>query len=254
MLLVIDVGNTQTVLGVFDGEELVDHWRIATNPERTSDESALLVQQLLGQRGIDGRELDGIAVASVVPLITASVREATRRYFGKAALVVEPGVRTGVPVLIDNPKEVGADRIVNAVAAIESYALPAIIVDLGTATTFDVVSHRGEYLGGVILPGVEVSAEALVRRTAALRRVELVEPRNVIGRSTVEAIQSGLMYGAAATVDGLCRRISTQLEGEPTVVATGGLARVIAPLTEMITEVDPWLTLRGLRLVWERNR
>ncbi len=254
MLLVVDVGNTQTVLGVFDGPELVDHWRIATNTERTSDEHALLVQQLLAQRGVDGRSLEGIAVASVVPVITASVRSAAHRYFGHSALVVEPGVRTGVPVLIDNPKEVGADRIVNAVAAIDAYALPAIIVDLGTATTFDVVSERGEYLGGVILPGVEVSAEALVLRTAALRRVELVEPRNVIGRSTVEAIQSGLLYGSAAMVDGLCRRISEQIDDEPVVIGTGGLARVIAPLTQAITEVDPWLTLRGLRLIWERNR
>ncbi len=254
MLLTIDVGNTQTVLGLFEGTELLHHWRIATNAERTSDELALLVSELLALRGIEFRpERLGIAISSVVPRITAALREMTEEWFGVKAVVLEPGARTGMPILYDNPKEVGADRIANAVGAHDLYSGPCIVVDFGTATTFDAISGLGEYLGGAIIPGIEISLDALFGRAAALRRVELVEPRNVIGKNTVESIQSGAVYGFAAQVDGLCERMEVEL-GEATVIATGGLAGLIAPLSTKIAHLEPWLTLHGLRLIWERNQ
>jgi type III pantothenate kinase len=254
MLLTIDVGNTQTVLGLFDGPELTHHWRIATNDERTSDELALLVSELLRLRGIDFHpEKMGIAISSVVPRLTAALREMTDEWFGVTAVVIEPGTRTGMPILYDNPKEVGADRIANSVGAFELYGGPCICVDFGTATTFDAISAKGEYLGGAIIPGIEISLDALFGRAAALRRVELVEPRNVIGKNTVESMQSGAVYGFAAQVDGLCTRIEAEL-GPSTVVATGGLAGLITPLSSMIQHHEPWVTLIGLRLIWERNQ
>ncbi len=261
MLLAIDVGNTQTVVGLYASEadgttqaDLLDHWRIATNAERTSDEHALVIQEFLGFHGFTFSEhVNGLAVSSVVPRVTAAIRDMSLRYFGFLPLIVEPGVRTGMPILYDNPKEVGADRIANAVGAYDLYGGPTIIVDFGTATTFDAVSSKGEYLGGAIVPGIEISLDALFERAAALRRVELAEPRNVIGRSTVESLQSGAVYGFTSQVDGMCERFREEL-GDVTVVATGGLAAVIAPLSRSIEHHEPWLTLHGLRLIYERNR
>ncbi len=266
MLLAIDVGNTQTVVGLFGQDpdqpttgtgaerDLLDHWRIATSAERTSDELALLVQEFLGFHGFSfDEDVDGVALCSSVPSITAAVREMTQRYFGFAALVVEPGVKTGMPIHYDNPKEVGADRIADAVGAFDLYGGPTVVIDFGTATTLEAVSAKGEYLGGAILPGIEISLDALFGRAAALRRVELVEPRSVIGKNTVESIQSGAVYGFAAQVDGICRRMQHEL-GESTVVATGGLAGLITPFSVCIQYHEPWLTLHGLRLIFDKNR
>jgi len=258
MLLVIDVGNTQTVVGLYDsGErshELVDHWRLATRADHTGDELSLLLRQLLESRGLDFvSDVAGVAVSSGVPSITYELRRLCERYLKIEPVVLGAGVRTGMPVLYDNPKEVGADRIANAVGAFDLYGGPTIVVDFGTATTFDVISAKGEYLGGAIFPGIEISMDALFGRAAALRRVELVAPRSVIGKTTVESIQSGAVYGYSAMVDGMCRRIESEL-GESTIVATGGLASLIAPVTESIEFDEPWLTLHGLRLIWEKNQ
>src|SRR6516162_1705621 len=253
MLLAIDVGNTQTVIGLFDGARLVQHWRISTNDERTSDEMALLVAELLRLRGIEFHpERLGIAISSVVPRNTAALRQMADEWFGVKAVVLEPGTRMGMPILYDNPKEVGADRIANAVGAFDLYGGPCVVVDLGTATTFDAISADGEYLGGAIAPGVAISLDALYAHAAALRAVELVEPRAVIGQSTEEAIQSGVLYGFAAQVDGMCARFASVL-GPSTVVATGGLSPLVAPYTPAVHHVEPWLTLHGLRIVYERN-
>jgi type III pantothenate kinase len=261
VLVAIDVGNTQTVIGLFgpgDGPagscpELLYHWRIATIASRTADELALLIDQLFQLQGLDPEEtITGIAVASVVPRQRTAMREMTQKWFKVETVIVEPGVRTGMPIHYDNPKEVGADRIADAVAAYEAYGGPTIVIDFGTATTFEAISARGEYLGGAIIPGIEISLDALFGRAAALTRVELVEPRNVIGKNTVESIQSGTVYGFAAQVDGLCARFEEEL-GECTVVATGGLAGLIAPLTKSIDHHDPWLTLHGLRIIYDRN-
>jgi type III pantothenate kinase len=258
MLLAIDVGNTQTVIGMFTpgrgNQELLHHWRISSNAERTADEMAMLVSQLLDLQGFDmDRTVTGIAVASVVPRVTAALREMTEKWFPVKTVIVEPGIRTGMPILYDNPQEVGADRIADAVAAYDLYGGPTIVIDFGTATTVEAISAAGEYLGGAIIPGIEISLDALFGRAAALRRVELVEPRKVIGKNTVEAIQSGSVYGFAAQVDGLCARFQQELGQEATVVATGGLAGLIAPLTERIEHHEPWLTLYGLQLIYERN-
>jgi type III pantothenate kinase len=253
MLLVIDVGNTQTLIGLYRGHDLSHHWRASTNAERTADEHALLVSQFLDLADIDvATDVDGLAVSSVVPRITAALRDMSERWFQVPTVVIEPGTRTGMPILYENPKEVGADRIANAVGAFDLYGGPTIVVDFGTATTFDAISAKGEYLGGAIIPGVEISLDALFGRAAALRRVELVEPRSVIGRTTVESIQSGAVYGFTEQVDGLVRRFTREL-GESTVIATGGLSTLIAPLSTTIEHVEPWLTLHGLRLVYERN-
>lgn len=253
MLLAIDTGNTQTVLGLFDGPELVSSWRIATNAERTSDEHALVVAQLLDLEGYPAEDVvTGIAIASTVPTLTATLRAMTERWFDVPTVVLEPGVRSGAAILADNPKEVGADRVANTVAVHTLFGGPAIVVDFGTSTNFDVVSAKGEYLGGAIVPGIEISLDALFGRAAALRRVELVEPRSVIGKTTVECIQSGTLYGYTDLVDGMCRRIQAELGGA-TVVATGGLSGVIGPLSQTIEHHEPWLTLHGLRLVFERN-
>ncbi len=253
MLLAVDTGNTQTVVGLFDGPELVSQWRIATNADRTSDEHALVVSQLLDLEGYPAEDvITGIAIASTVPALTATLRAMTERWFDVPTVVLEPGVRSGVAILADNPKEVGADRVANTVAVHTMFGGPAIVVDFGTSTNFDVVSDRGEYLGGAIVPGIEISLDALFARAAALRRVELVEPRNVVGRTTVECIQSGALYGYTELVDGMCRRIEDEV-GECTVVATGGLSGLIAPLSSSIARHEPWLTLHGLRLVFERN-
>jgi type III pantothenate kinase len=254
VLLTIDTGNTETVLGLFDGAELVSHWRVSTNGERTSDEHALLVSDLLGLEGYAFEEtVTGIAISSTVPSLTATLREMTSRWFDVPTVVLETGVRTGMPILIDNPKELGPDRVANSIGAYELYGGPTICVDFGTATTFDCVSEKGEYLGGAILPGIGISMDALFGRAAALRRVELVEPRNVIGKNTVESIQSGAVYGFTGSVEAIVRRIEGEL-GECTVVATGGWSGLIAPLTDSIEHHEPWITLHGLRVVFERNR
>ncbi|HZU72332.1 MAG TPA: type III pantothenate kinase [Acidimicrobiales bacterium] len=253
MLLAIDVGNTQTVIGLYEGADLVHHWRVATVDARTSDEQAMLLAQLLD---LDGRRAEehvtGIAVSSVVPRVTAALREMAGRWYKVPTVIVEPGTRTGMSILYDNPRDLGADRIADAVGAYDLYGGPCIVVDFGTATTIDAVSAKGEFLGGAIIPGVQISLDALFAQAAALRRVELAEPRRLIGRSTTESIQSGAVYGFAAQVDGLCRRIADEI-GPATVVATGGLAGFVARLSEAIDHVEPWLTLHGLRILFGRN-
>ncbi len=253
MLLAIDVGNTQTVLGVFDGDELTHHWRLSTQRQRSADEYRLLFVGLLDIDGVPPSELTGAAIASVVPAATAALRTLSDHMIEGASVVVEPGTKTGIPILIDNPREVGADRIANAVAVGRKYGTPAVVVDFGTATNFDVVSPAGEYLGGVIAPGLEVSHDALVGATAALRKVELSPPRSVVGKGTVEAIQAGLIYGHAAMVDGVCERLAAASPGEPTFVATGGLASTIVPHCRLVETVDDFLTLDGLRFIYELN-
>jgi type III pantothenate kinase len=253
MLLAVDVGNTETMIGIFQEEDLAWHWRLSTAPERTADELALIFGGFLQQQGLSfDRNITGVVVSSVVPSATQALREMVRRYFRFAAVVVGPGVKTGVPVLTDNPKEVGADRVVNALGAYAKFGGPAIVVDFGTATTFDVVSERGELLGASIAPGLQVAAQALYERTARLPRIELVPPPSAIGKNTVESMQSGLVYGYAAMVDGMVERISKEL-GTPAVVATGGLAPVVIAECRTVDHHEPWLTLEGLRLVFEKN-
>jgi type III pantothenate kinase len=251
-LIAIDAGNTHTVIGLFQDDDLVDHWRIATNAERTSDEHALLVSQFLAQQGSDFSDVTGMVVSSTVPRLTAVLRELAERYLRVAPVVLEPGTRSGLPILYENPRQVGPDRIANAVAAWERFGGPTIMVDFGTATTVDAISAKGEYLGGAILPGIEISLDALFQRAAALSWVELVKPRRVIGKTTAESVQSGVLYGFAAAVDGLVRRFEAEL-GECTVVSTGGLAELVTPLTTTIAHHEPWLTLRGLRLIHAMN-
>jgi type III pantothenate kinase len=247
VLLAVDVGNTQTVLGRFDGAGLVDRWRIATEAHRTGDEVGVLLRSLL-----DPAALDGICLSSTVPLLVRSYEEFAGGV-GAPLLVVGPGVRTGIPIRYDDPREVGPDRIVNAVAAAERYGAPCIVVDFGTSTNFDVVSAEREYVGGVLAPGVEISMDALFERAARLFGVELAEPPSVIGKTTAHALQSGLVYGFAGQVDGIVARIRGELGAEAPVVATGGLAELIAPHSQTIERVDPDLTLEGLRLVWALN-
>ena len=265
-LLAIDVGNTQTVIGLYALEggspapdraadtDLLDHWRIATNVERTADEYALLFQEFLAFHGFGWpADVAGFAVCSSVPRVTGALRRFSERYLAQEALVVEPGVKTGMPILYDNPREVGSDRIADAVAAWDLFGGPTIVIDFGTATTFEAISAKGEYLGGAIFPGIDISLDALFGRAAALRRVELVEPEHVIGRSTVESMQSGAVYGFTAVVDGMVHRIEDELGESTTVVATGGLSGLIAPLSDTIEHHEPWLTLHGLRLIHEKN-
>jgi type III pantothenate kinase len=254
VLLAIDVGNTNTVVGMYDDVELVDHWRIATNAERTSDELGLLFTQLLDTHDLNFDEhVTGVAICSGVPRMTAALRDMTERYAGFAPLVLGPGVKSGMPILYDDPKEVGPDRIADAVGAYDLYGGPTVVVDFGTANTIEAVSAKGEYMGGAIFPGIEISLDALFGRASLLRRVELVEPRHVIGKTTMESIQSGVVYGYAAQVDGLVRRFQKEL-GDSAVVATGGLAELIMPVSETIEHHEPWLTLHGLRIVWQRNQ
>jgi type III pantothenate kinase len=254
MLLAVDVGNTQTVLGLYDGERLVEHWRLATEAERTGDELAALLVRLLELRSHSFSEVDGIALSSTVPLLVRAYSELAERYVAAPLLVLGPGVRTGIPVLYDDPREVGPDRIANAVAARARYGAPCIVVDFGTSTNFDAVSGAGEYVGGVLAPGIEVSMDALFLRAARLTKVDFVEPGTVIGKTTESALQSGLVYGFAGQVDGIVGRIRGELGDTARAIATGGLADLIAPHSETIESVDPLLTLEGLRLVWELNR
>jgi type III pantothenate kinase len=253
MLLAIDVGNTQTVLGLFDGDKLVEHWRLATEPRRTADELALLVNGLLDSSG-HSESVAGISACSTVPRVLNEVRTMCDRWFSDLPVViVEPGIRTGVPVLTDNPKEVGSDRIMNTLAAYTLHGGPAVVVDFGTSTNFDVVSERGEFLGGALAPGIEISVDALASRAAQLLKVQLVRPRSVIGKNTVEALQSGILYGFASQIDGIAERIVAELGPSTTVIATGGLATVVLEECRHIDVHEPWLTLIGLRLVFERN-
>jgi type III pantothenate kinase len=258
MLLAIDVGNTNIVLGVFDGATLVQSWRLQTLRERTSDEIGLLVDGLFAHSRIERAEVRGIILGSVVPPLTGTMQVMADRYFNLAALVVEPGVNTGMPILYENPSEVGADRIVNAVAALERFGQnsgrPIIVVDFGTATTLDAITGKGEYLGGAICPGVQISADALFQRAARLPRIDVRKPSHIVGRTTVAAMESGLFYGYVGMVEGLVRRMDAELGGHSISVATGGLAAVIAPETPLIHHVDADLTLHGLRIVWERNQ
>lgn len=253
MLLVIDVGNTNISFGVLDGKTLLHHVRSESARSRTADEYAVLVRAMLELRGVDLAAIDSAIIASVVPSLTDTMVALVRRAFGREALVVGPGTKSGMPILYEDPREVGADRIVNAVAAFEWARAGVIVVDFGTATTFDCVSPKGEYLGGVITPGVQISAEALFSRAARLHRVEIAVPPKVVGRNPVHSMQSGIVYGYAGLVDGLCSRLGRELGFPCRVVATGGLARLIAPLTEAIEHVDDNLTLTGLRLLFERN-
>jgi len=258
VLLAIDVGNTNIVLGVFRGGTLAKSWRLTTLRERTSDELGILVTDLCEHYGIVPADISGIVMASVVPPLTGTLITMAKEYFGQAPLNLEPGINTGMPVLYDNPKEVGADRLVNGIAAYERYARepgrPIIVVDFGTATTFDAISAKGEYLGGVICPGPQISADALFQRAARLPRIDVKKPDRVIGTNTVGSMQSGLFWGYVDMVNGLVRRVKAELGAGTLVVATGGLASTVAPESDVIDHVEPELTLHGLRIVWERNQ
>jgi type III pantothenate kinase len=249
VLLVIDVGNTQSVFGLYDGERLVDRWRVATEAHRTGDELFVLLGGL-----VDVAAVDGVCLSSTVPALVPSYEELVERWLGCSLLVVGPGTRTGMPIRFEDPREVGPDRIANAVAALARYGAPCISVDFGTATNFDAISGDGEYVGGVLAPGIEISMDALFTRAARLHQVDFVEPEQVIGKSTATALQSGLVYGFAGQVDGVVERMREELGAQTRVVATGGLASLVAPHSRTIELVDPDLTLAGLRLIWERNR
>jgi type III pantothenate kinase len=254
MLLAVDVGNTQTALGLFDGQSLVESWRVATESERTGDELAALLADLLDLRNRSFEDVSGVCLSSTVPLLVRAYETLAERHLQASLLVLGPGIKTGVPILYDDPREVGPDRIANAVAARERYGAPCIVVDFGTSTNFDAVSADGEYVGGVLAPGIETSMDALFARAARLTKVDFVEPDTVIGKSTVTALQSGLVYGFAGQVDGIVEHMRTELGDTAPAIATGGLAELIAPHSKTIEKVDPLLTLDGLRLVWDLNR
>lgn len=254
MLLAIDIGNSNIVLGVFEGEVLRDSWRIGTKASRTADEYAMIIKDLFGFAELGFSQIDGVIVSSVVPPLLPVMHEMTRKYFKLEPCVVTSETRTGITLRYDNPREIGADRIVNAAAAFELFGGPLIIVDFGTATTFCAVTKGGEYLGGAITPGIKISAEALYQRAAKLPRIELVRPRTVIGRDTVSAMQAGILFGYAGLVDGIVERMKRELGGGARVVATGGLAALVAPETGSVTDVRPDLTLQGLRILYHRNR
>lgn len=254
MLLVIDVGNTNIVLGVYKDTELLDHWRISTDRQRTTDEYGVLIRELFYLNDLRADDINAIIISSVVPPVVPTLERMCQRYFGLSPLLIGPGVKTGMDIRYDNPREVGADRIVNAVAAYEKYGGPVIIVDFGTATTFCAVDAKGVYLGGSICPGIGISTEALVQRTAKLPRIELKRTDSVICRNTIESMQAGVFYGFVGQVEGIVSRMRRELDISARVVATGGLAVVIAPATKAIDVVEPMLTLEGLRIIYERNR
>jgi type III pantothenate kinase len=249
MLLAADVGNTQTVLGLFGDGDLRDHWRLKTEHSTTADELGVLLSGLL-----DLDSVDGICLSSTVPVLVREWELLATKWAGAPLLVVGPGIKTGIPIRYDDPREVGPDRIANAIAAKDRYGAPVIVVDFGTSTNFDVVSAEGEYVGGVLAPGIEISMEALFARAARLVKVDYAAPASVIGKTTVGGLQSGLVYGFAGQVDGIVARIREELEADAQVVATGGLADLVAPHSETIVRIDPFLTLEGLRLVWELNQ
>ena len=254
MLLAIDIGNTNVVLGVFDGERLRESWRVGTKTQITADEYAMILKDLFGFAGLELGQIDGVIISTVVPPLLPVMAEVSRKYFRVEPMVVTDALRTGITLAYDNPREIGADRIVNAAAAFKRFGGPLIIVDFGTATTFCAVTKDGAYLGGAIAPGLKISAEALYQRAAKLPRVELSRPRTVIGKDTVSAMQAGILFGYAGLVDGIVERMKREFSREAKVIATGGLAGLVAPETTSITEVIPDLTLEGLRLLFEANR
>lgn len=255
MILVMDVGNTNITIGMYDGKKLLNHWRMGTDREKTSDEFGMFMMSLFSNDKLDISNIDAVIMASVVPPIMYSLDHAIRKYLKKEPILVGPGIKTGINIKYENPREVGADRIVNAVAAIEIYGGPIIVVDFGTATTFCAISSKGDYLGGVICPGIKVSLEALFQKAAKLPRIELVKPENVIGRTTIGNMQSGIIYGYIGQVDYIVKRMKKEMkEDNVKVVATGGLARLIASESETIDEINGLLTLEGLRIIYERNK
>jgi type III pantothenate kinase len=253
MLLVIDVGNTNTVLGLYDGDELVHDWRLRTVVDHTIDEYGMLIYNLYKNSKVSPKAIKAIIISCVVPPMLHILEPLCKKYFNIKPLIVGPGIKTGMPIFYDNPREVGADRIVNAVAAFEKYKGDIIIVDFGTATTFDYVSVKGEYMGGCICPGIMISSEALFQKAAKLPRIEISRPKTVIGKDTVSSMQAGILYGYAGLVDGLVERIKTEVKSDPNVIATGGLAKIIAPETKSIQVIDDMLTLEGLRIIHKRN-
>ncbi|WP_406677531.1 type III pantothenate kinase [Moorella sp. ACPs] len=253
MLMAIDVGNTNIVIGLYKGKELQCHWRLASDRQKTADEYGLILRQLTNYQGLGLEAIKAVVMASVVPTLTQTLTMMLKDQFNCQLLVIGPGVKTGMPIRFDNPREVGADRIVNGVAVYELYGGPAIVVDFGTATTFDAISASGEYLGGAIAPGIGIATDALFARAAKLPRVELIRPPRVIGKNTVACMQAGIMYGFIGQVEGIVSRMKAEMGGRAVVVATGGLAGLIAPEVSCIDKVDPLLTLEGLRIVYERN-